>query len=243
MHLRILSIFLLLIGTIPNGSCQSAGKTRDSITILHSSANSRHQVYIEYEPFSTARKAHLDFTLDEVDSQTLQRSYALALSDTPERNSPCMPAAQNLHGLATKWLPLYQYKKRFYLYEPCDKGNRNRIELQPTMLLHYYMDGPAVELLQEVSKESATVYRVVTYQCGPEGRDPDLYRVHLITKTGQLAVWEHVGAPEAERYELRVTPAGAAAFALIVNNCPDNKEAEWEGFEAIDFEKLLSAKW
>ncbi len=242
MRLQILSFLLLLFGTAPTAFSQSAGKTRDSITILQSRANSRNTVYIDYNRFGKGRKALLHFTLDAFDTEMLQAAYSFALSDTPERNSPCVPAPQNLHGLATKWLPLYQYKKEFYLYEPCDKGTRNRLELRPRMLLHFYMDGPAVELLQEVSKESATVYRVVTYMCGPEGRDPDLYRVHLLDKTGQLAVWEHVGAPEAERYELRVTPAGAAAYNLIVNSCPGHKEPEWNGFGAIDFEKLLPAK-
>ena len=242
MQLRILSFLLLLFGNVQTVFSQSAGKVRDSITILQSRADSRDQVYIEYERSAAARKDLFNFTLDAVDSQTLQMNYVAALSDTPERNSHCLPAKQNMHGLATQWLPLYQYKGALYLYEPCDKGSRDRLELRPRMLLHYYMDGPAVELLQEVSKESATWYRIVTYLCGPEGRDPDLYQVHLLDKAGQLAVWEHVGTPEAERYELRVTPAGAAAYNLIINECPENKESEWDGFETIDFKKLLSAK-
>ena len=242
MQLRILSFLLLLFGNVQTVFSQSAGKALDSITVLYTSANSRHTVYIENEPATANRKALLHFALDAFDSTTLQSNYVAALSDTPERDSHCLPAAQNLHGLATEWLPLYQYKKKFYLYEPCDKGTRNRIALRPTMLLHFYMDGPAVELLESVTKVAARQYKLVTYVCGPEGRDPSLYLVHLLDKTGQLAVWERVGAPEVDRYELRVTPAGASAFNLIVYACPDHKESEWNGLETIDFKKLLSAK-
>ncbi len=242
MNIRILFLLLCCLSALP-GFSQSAGKARDTLFLFRDTGeNSRHRVYIAPDKTAAARKRLLDFSLSKLDTEILEANYAAALSDTPEQGSQCLPAAQKLYGLSREWLPVHQYKGRYYLYTPCDAGNSGKILIQPTRLLRFLMDGPGVDLLESISKVGPKTYRLVTYVCGPEDRDPDLFYIHLLNKSGQLAIWEHVGAPEGERYQLRVTPAGAVSLDLIVNECPDAKTAEWNGFEPVDFKKLLSPK-
>ena len=198
-------------------------------------------VYIDKGRSSVAYHRLTDFRLSADDRKTLQSNYAAALSDTPAYLSQCLPVPQKLLGIPQEWLPLHKYKGQYYLYEPCDEGAIHRQIIRPTMLVRWYADGPSPQLLESITQPEPGMYWIVTYVCGPEGKDPTVTIIHLIDAQRQLAVWEYPGKENGYSYELMVSKAGAKYFDAIVNRCDGARAGEYD-FETIDFAALLAEK-
>ena len=219
----------------------ASGSAQDTVFLIRDiDINNRHVVYIEKNREAEARKQLFDFSLRMSDTDAIQENYNYLLSGAAPHNSLDKLIPQNLHGLATQWLPLRQYKGRLYLYKSCESGLEGKDLVHPYGLLRFRMDGTHVTLLKQVSKIDATTFqlRFFAYWNGAGKSTSDTITIHMLDRTGQVAIWEYADGQIAKHYELCTTPAGAGSFDLIVCDTY-NKVLEWNGFEPTDLTKLM----
>ncbi|WP_184548408.1 hypothetical protein [Mucilaginibacter sp. FT3.2] len=218
---------------VPLPSTEALNKKNDTVFLLREKDSVHyHAVFVEKDRQSQVYKNVLNFKMDNYDAEAYLRNYHAV-----KRRSAKPFRKYNLAGLPTEWLPLYSYRGSFYIYQPSEPGNTARITITDSTMVHWYMDGPTPQLLQEVIKLNNHTWQLKFR--GYLQRAPDVkIIIHIIDPINKIAVWEDVNAPIRYRYSLYVPRENAAKFDLVVNYCLENKVAEFN-FDSIDYVALL----
>jgi hypothetical protein len=138
-------------------------------------------------------------------------------------------------GLPAEWLPLFQYKNKYYLYIPSDWGNTMRLMLTDSLLIYRGMELSA-SILNSVTQTDKYIYDLTV-------TDPytgtEFVTIHIIDKKNKLAVWEFKNEnKKVIRYALYVPKENAKDYDIIVNYCRTDKQSEFD-FQEPDFTSLL----
>ncbi len=213
---------------------RSNSKTHDTIFISREVIKDNYcAVYIEQNRQSRTYHNLLDFTIDSDETVLYKQNY-----DAVKKRHPAALKTFNLLGLPKEWLPLYQYKNKFYLYYPSEAGNMGRRFITGSTLVYWYMDGPYPYPIQTIRKINAHTWYV-------KARDYIVTRgtkqliIHIIDPTNNIAVWEDTSIKGEGRYELYVPKENAGNFDMIVNFCKENKTAEFL-FDKPNYKALLN---
>ncbi|MEO8171857.1 MAG: hypothetical protein ABI581_02195 [Sediminibacterium sp.] len=150
----------------------------------------------------------------------------------------------NTLGLPTEWVPLYQYKNKYYVYMPSEQGELRRRIINDSLLIFWFMDGPMPYILQSITKSDNETWLVKSKDqfVRMEGFiRPEILNIHIIDPVYKIAVWEYKSENDKEyRYELCIPKESIPHFDIIVNDS-NEKAMEFE-FENPDFKKLLKKK-
>ncbi|WP_345103118.1 hypothetical protein [Mucilaginibacter panaciglaebae] len=134
------------------------------------------------------------------------------------------------------WRPVYQYRGKYYLYDPADGANNNTIKVTDSLLMPYYFgDGYTPVAMQSFKRNSSKWVTIKTTHY-PETEDTafgDVNVYNIDPKTG-LSVW--IIGDEAE---LMVPRQGVNNYPVIVNRSAFQKYDELD-FDKIDAKKLIS---
>lgn len=91
----------------------------------------------------------------------------------------------NTTDLPTEWVPLYQYKNKYYVYSPSEPGNLNRRILNDSLLICWYLDGPYPYALSSVKKIADTIYSITTKELFINTdvfAKPEILNIYIIDK-------------------------------------------------------------
>jgi hypothetical protein len=192
-----------------------------------------HAIYIEKNRKSRAYDWLFNFDLSKSDMKSIQQ--AAKQVQTPVSHF-------DLQGLPHDWLPLYAYHGKYYLYGPSDWGSTNRRSIQDSLILFWYMDGPYPYFLTKVQRKGNVWLLESNDAWNNEDviAKPEQLEIHLIDEEKQVAVWAYKKAGVSEfRYRLFVAKEKAHAFDMIVNYCDEMKQMEFNGFDDIDYKRLI----
>ncbi|HUC80331.1 MAG TPA: hypothetical protein VMR70_05410 [Flavisolibacter sp.] len=143
-----------------------------------------------------------------------------------------------LKDVPRKWIALYKWKNKYYLYSPSDFGNHSKVEMNDSTMVDFSMEGPQPSSYKKITRISATklVIERANYWKG------DRVEVQIIDTAKGIAVFSFGATKYRKGYRvLMVDAAKAHLFPTIVNYCETDKQGEFE-FDELNFATLLKAK-
>ncbi len=145
-------------------------------------------------------------------------------------------------GLPVEWVPLYQYKRKFYVYSPSEAGELNRRILNDSLLIAWYIDGPYPYVLDSARKVNEHTYSFTTreyFNNSDVFAKPEILNIYIVDDKTQMAVWEYKSRKDKQFfYRLFIPREHIKDFDLVVNYCLTDKQMEFH-FEEPDFPSLL----
>jgi hypothetical protein len=221
--------------TAPAGS-GNGHKSTDTIFLLKERDTSYyHIVYVEKNRKSRWYKNLLDFKMHYGDSDEYHDNL-----EELKRHFKSFKK-YNLDGLPKEWLPLNQYKGKYYIYYPSEWGMTDREVLTDSTLVWWTIEGPEPMEITSAKQINANTWHIGARYFYDGKPHPKNIIVHIINTTNQMAVWEYPDKSGLDRYELYIPRAYAAKFDMVVNYCDQGKMAEFM-FDNIDFKALLKGK-
>jgi hypothetical protein len=189
-------------------------------------------VYVDPDKNSPAYLHAFDYS--STDSSDIKR-YLTAI----HKKSPTLKKF-NIYGLATNWRPVYQYKSKYYLYDPSDGGDKAVNVLTDSLMMFYYFgDGYISIALQSVTKTNDRVFNMkLNHQLPDQDALPKELNIYIIDPKMGLAVWEFKtdGQPE---YQLMVPKEHVKEYPIAINAHYLGMREEYD-FEKINFKKLIA---
>jgi hypothetical protein len=237
LFISLLSCYLISMnyGRIPRENLSNTHKSGDTIFISRKFGKGYyHAVYIEKNRQSVLYKDLLDFKMDKEDHELYEDNLkGLKKISKSFKN-------YNLNGLPKKWLPLYKYKKRYYIYYPSEWGEVDRNVLTDSTLVCWGIEGPYPYTIESARKININTYTFTTcsYSTGKERHIKTI--IHIINPKTKLAIWEYPDEKSDNRYELYIPRMSASKFDMVVNYCAEVKMSEFM-FDNIDYKTLLKA--
>ena len=138
-----------------------------------------HSVYTDNNSNSLNHRKLLDFNCLDEENDNFNRE---------KNRTKKYSKKESLYNLPKEWLPLYQYKKKYYLYAPSDWGNVNKKLLSNAGLISWNMEGCSFDSLKLVKKISSNGFLLKIKNASNEG----IYKIliHIIDKkkSGSLGV-------------------------------------------------------
>jgi hypothetical protein len=140
-------------------------------------------------------------------------------------------------GLPRQWLPLYPYKDRYYLYNPCDGNMLDAWEINESLLTGRGME-PVPFPLESIQKIDYNTYsiRSINLNSKPQVQGINIY---FIDQEKGIAIWE-IKTGTSVRYGLYVPKEKMRNFDIIVNHTSE-KYGEFE-FDEPDISRLLGSR-
>lgn len=199
-------------------------KVNDTTFILRNTGpNYYHAIYIDETANPRFKKSKKQARVTNVLQQKIKESTENKVKDIQKKNM----------NLPQFWIPLYQYKSEFYLYDPCDGINDYSYFLSKEVLSLLYYDGPSNYLIS-TSKKINDQHYIFEFKDSDRSDKLDIY---IIDKTKKLAVFKFTDGEEIE-YDIFTSSTTLNHFDVIVNDCKWQKEFEYH-FETPDYEALI----
>lgn len=174
-------------------------------------------------------KRLMNFKLDSFDNNNIAEDCRYSI------DSMRVPIKKfDLSALAYDWIPLVQYKKKYY-WEVCSVSDI----LTDSILIFNTTDGYHSVALQSVTKPNPNEYRI--YYRGSiwnntKNSEGEM-NIYILNPETRLAVWENIERGYHE-YALRIPKENAKEYDFI--NVNSNGEYDEQSFEGIDFKKLIA---
>ena len=155
-------------------------KCNDTTFLLKQTKNDNyHSVYIDNNSNALTYRKLLNFNCFDEENDNL---------NSEKNRTKKYSKKQSLYNLPKEWLPLYQYKKKYYLYAPSDWGNVNKKLLSNSGVFSWNMEGCSFDSLKLVKKISKNGFLLKIKNASNEG----IYKIliHIIDKkkSGSLGV-------------------------------------------------------
>lgn len=137
--------------------------------------------------------------------------------------------------ISSKWVPLYQYKNKYFLYRPCDLGTNFRICLSNNKIAFEGFEINLFNIGSKLKKSNDTLYKL-------SFKDPlkgvVKIEIQIIDKEKGVAVFKYISSNDEISYQLMIDSNKLKLFQIIVNDCIFSKAKEFE-FDKIDFQKII----
>ena len=145
----------------------------------------------------------------------------------------------NLKNFPSQWYPLYQYRKQWMLYNPCDGIFCDGILVTDTSMIEESPDAPFPNLIIEASWKNDSTFYLSTLDYNQDTID---FAIHFLPKFPGVAIWEELDSELAGYKMLRLDSRFAGNFSVIVNQCEKTKATEFREWEVPDWNLLLHHK-
>jgi hypothetical protein len=151
----------------------------------------------------------------------------------------------NTYGLASTWRPVYQYKSKYYLYEPTGSDGKVTAELSDSLLMISSPDGYYPMAIAAFKQTADRIFNIQLKREMPDEYGPGIpnqVNIYIVDKKNNIAVWEYekYGKDANVRYQLMIPKASARQYPIIVNREDYVRQAEYEGFDKLDFKKIIA---
>lgn len=187
-----------------------------------------HTVFIDTNPKSAFYRTITDFSFISDDAKRYASSLEFfkgqKLTRFTNRKFP------------RKWIELYQYKGKFYVYYPSDFYFEYKIRITDSTYIIHTGEGPVANKIISFSKVDSSTYRFRL--TGQYGRNRKL-TVHIIDPQKGIAVFEENVDGQGKNYFLMIAADKARNLPLIVNYSRAQKEEEFN-FKPPNYRKLLN---
>jgi len=214
--------------------CFSFGQSNQTDTTFLLRTNSDgiyHAIFIDPTKASKLYDRISNFTFYNFD----QESYDNSLNDL--KSNHISLTRKVITQVPKKWIPLYQYRNKFYVYYPCDFYFHFKVSITDTSFIDYTGEGPVANKINDFKKINDT-----TFKFNLTGIEPNRNLIiHIIEKENDIAVFEENSQEKNKRYYLMISSDNVKNVPMIVNYCPTRKEMEFE-FDKPNYSKLLEAK-
>ncbi len=172
----------------------------------------------------------VDLNFGEFDAE----SYLMSLSYLKEKN-PILK--KNIPILSeTQWIPLVQYKKKLFVYYPCDFYSFYKVSINDSTFIDWTGEGPIANHIinQRKGKKNTVEFDLCSMY------DPvKTIIIHEINQKKGIAVFETIYSNNERFYSLMIAASKINRVPLIVNQCDFQKQHELN-FEEPDFKKILN---
>ena len=189
-----------------------------------------HTVFIDTNPKSAFYRKITDFSFISDDAERYASSLEFfkgqKLTRFTNRKFP------------RKWIELYQYKGKFYVYYPSDFYFEYKTRITDSTYIIHTGEGPVANKIISFRKVDSSTYRFRL--TGEYGRNRKL-TVHIIDPKKGIAVFEENVDGRGKAYFLMVAADKARNLPLIVNYSRAQKEEEFN-FKTPNYKKLLEMK-
>lgn len=143
---------------------------------------------------------------------------------------------RTIKALPRNWIPLFQYKGKFYLYHASDGCCIFRFRITDTTTMDHTIEGPSPSWIKQIKYQGEgkfLIERNSKYSGGTVS-------VHIIDQKRGIAILNFSSSKYSQGQQLLMVDANRAhLFPMIVNYCVTDRMEEVE-FDVIDFSKLLS---
>jgi hypothetical protein len=136
-----------------------------------------------------------------------------------------------------KWVALYQYKGKFYVYRPSDFLNHFMQSVNDSIFIDWTGEGPIANKIITHRKINRTTYEFKLTGIYDANRT---ILIHIIDFKKGIAIFEQTVNDSATSYYLMIAADKIRSVPVIVNHSSD-KQAELE-FDEIDFVASLAKK-
>lgn len=188
-----------------------------------------HAIYIDTSENSVFRNRITDYQFNQFDSTTY--FDALTCLERPRLQRRFSP----IKGLPRNWVPLFQYKGKYYTYHASDWCCIFRFRITDTTTIDHGVEGPEPSWIKRIldhGKGKFTIERSSLY-------GGDTVTIHIIDPKRGIAILNFSSSPYTGGHQILMVDANRAyVFPTIVNYCVTNRMEELE-FDSIDFSKLL----
>ena len=139
----------------------------------------------------------------------------------------------------TNWIPLVQYKNKYYTYNPCDGLFDFSISMNDSSKIDGTGEGNYLSKIISYEKTDGSTYKVKT----STGQSTMATIIHILDKKRGIAVFEMTSPDfstesDGTIYLLMIAADKMTTVPMIVNNCTVEKAREWT-FDEIDFKALI----
>lgn len=225
----------LLLLFFVNTYCCSSGQDRkaDTTFLLRQNSNGiYHAIFIDENKTSEFYKQISDFTFYNHDKESFNSSLDYL------KQKHIRLTRKVITQVPKKWIPLYQYKDKLYLYYPCDFYFHFKFSITDTALIDYTGEGPVANKIADFKIINDTTFK---FQLTAMTNPTRSLIIHIINKDKAVAVFEENTKEDGKRFYLMVSADRIKSFPIIVNYCPSQKEDEFH-FDKPDYHKFLNTK-
>lgn len=189
-------------------------------------------IFVEKNKASQYYKDLTSFTLDSFDVVSYKNSldYFKKKNEFLRMQKTILPS--------TKWVELNQYKKKFYVYYPCDFNNLYQVSINDSTYIEWTGEGPIANKIQNQIKTNNQTYILRTSSVYDNDK---IIQIKIIDKNKGIAVFKETNKKNIHNYYLMIMIEKIKSVPFIVNNCETQKQLELN-FEEPNFEKLIKKK-
>ncbi len=198
--------------------------------------NSYHTIYIDTTRQSEYHKWLTDFVFDKEADKYSREYYGDAYKNIKSKN-PNKFKSKKLKDVLEEWVPIYQYKDKYYLYKPCDGIFLGRVVINDSTLVFWGWDKTPASI-QSIKREGDSKYVLEIATISDEKLSVAKLIIRALNKRTKLCVFEFTNEPEEYRYQLYIPVKSAKYFDVVINHCVGSKQMEYE-FDKIDYQHLL----
>lgn len=188
-----------------------------------------HAIFIDTSKNSVFRNRITDYQFNEFDSTTYFDGLACLERPRQQRRF------SSIKQLPRNWVPLFQYKGKYYTYHASDWCCIFRFRITDTTTMDHGVEGPEPSWIKQIKdhgKGKFTIERSSLF-------GGDTVTIHIIDPKRGIAILNFSSSPYTGGHQQLMVDANRAhLFPTIVNYCETDRMEEVE-FDPIDFSKLL----
>ncbi|RYG12925.1 MAG: hypothetical protein EOO07_18345 [Chitinophagaceae bacterium] len=228
-----LRYFLLFAFFSLNLPLFSQVKSNDTVFIERSAKlKTAQSIYFDNNKNSKAYRDIVDFLMDKFDVYSYRQSLAFLKENKLKltKKKPIIPFV--------KWVPVKQFKGKFYAYHPCDFYSHYKISFNDSTFIDWTGEGPVANKIVAQKKVDSKTYEFRLKGFYQPNR---MLSIYIIDVVKNIAVFEETNEKHEKTYYLMIAANQIKTLPLIVNNCETHKQNELK-FEEPEFKKLLKRK-
>jgi hypothetical protein len=230
--MKLQTLLILFFITACFYSLGQTGKADTTFLLRETNNGIYHAIFIDESKTSKFYKQISDFTFYNYGSDNFKSSLDYLKEQHISLTRKVIPQ------LPKKWIPLYQYKNKFYLYYPCDFYFHFKYNITDTAFIDYTGEGPvAYKILGFKAINDSTFQFQLTGMTKPVRS----LIIHIIDKNKDAALFEERIQGDSKRFYLMTSADKIKSFPMIVNYCPTQKEDEFQ-FDKPNYYKFLKTK-
>lgn len=177
-------------------------------------------IYFDYNRNSKFYDQLNYWTFDKFDTLT----YLHSLDYLKEKNFNLNKSTPVIS--TQKWVSLYKYKGKYYVYKPCDFLFHYKVSINDTTYIEWTGEGPVANKIIEQKKLNSSTYQ---FKLASYFNEDLILTIHFIYRKEGIAVFKQANnSNQKESFQfLMIAADKIKSVPIIVNNCEFQKEGEF----------------
>lgn len=138
--------------------------------------------------------------------------------------------------LPSKWIPLYKYQKKYYIYKSCDCYNPIIKITDEKTSLKCFEESEYKNIKISTNKDKSIEISYTNFS-----QQKEKLRITYLDKEKGIAIFEFINSKKQSNYLLMVDLDKIKSLPIVVNDCKTSKTKEFV-FDKINFKRLQLSK-